>query len=50
MTGRVALAQEAFFSLDAPIERLAAPDVPLPYNIELMKSVLPDAEDRGQNS
>jgi 2-oxoisovalerate dehydrogenase E1 component len=38
------LAREAFFSLDAPIERLAQPDIPLPYNVELMKSVLPTAE------
>jgi 2-oxoisovalerate dehydrogenase E1 component len=38
------LAEEAFFSLDAPIERLAVPNIPLPYNVELMKSVLPSAE------
>jgi 2-oxoisovalerate dehydrogenase E1 component len=38
------LAREAFFSLDAPIERLAVPDIPLPYSIELMRSVLPAAD------
>jgi 2-oxoisovalerate dehydrogenase E1 component len=38
------LAQEAFFSLDAPIERLAVPDVPLPYNAGLMESLLPRLE------
>lgn len=38
------LAREAFFSLDAPVERLAVPDVPLPYNVGLMNSVLPSVE------
>lgn len=40
-----ALAREAFFSLDAPIERLAVPDIPLPYSVELMKAVLPGVEE-----
>jgi 2-oxoisovalerate dehydrogenase E1 component len=35
------LAREAFFSLDAPIERLATPDVPIPYNVGLMNIVIP---------
>lgn len=36
------LAGEAFQYLDAPVERLAMPDIPMPYNIEMMKAVLPD--------
>ncbi|MFQ5739326.1 MAG: transketolase C-terminal domain-containing protein [Acidobacteriota bacterium] len=35
------LVKEAFFHLDAPIERLAVPDVPIPYNIGLMAGVVP---------
>lgn len=35
------VAQEAFLSLDAPISRLAIPDVPTPYNVNLMNAVLP---------
>jgi 2-oxoisovalerate dehydrogenase E1 component len=38
------LAREAFFSLDAPIERLATPDVPIPYNVGLMNAVIPNVE------
>jgi 2-oxoisovalerate dehydrogenase E1 component len=38
------IAQEAFFDLDAPIVRLATPDVPLPYNTILMDSVVPTVE------
>jgi 2-oxoisovalerate dehydrogenase E1 component len=38
------LAKDAFFDLDAPIERLATPDIPIPYNIPLMNSILPDVE------
>ncbi len=38
------LAREAFFSLDAPIERLATPDVPIPYNVGLMNVVIPGVE------
>jgi 2-oxoisovalerate dehydrogenase E1 component len=33
--------REAFFSLDAPVERLATPDVPIPYNVDLMNAVIP---------
>jgi 2-oxoisovalerate dehydrogenase E1 component len=36
-----ALAKEAFFDLDAPIERLAMPDVPSPHNPLLLDAVLP---------
>jgi 2-oxoisovalerate dehydrogenase E1 component len=38
------VAKEAFFNLDAPVERLTTPDVPLPYNIPLMDAVLPGVE------
>jgi 2-oxoisovalerate dehydrogenase E1 component len=35
------LAREAFFWLDAPVERIAIPDVPTPYNPSLMAAVVP---------
>lgn len=35
------ISQEAFASLDAPIERLATPDHPVPYNTTLMEVVVP---------
>lgn len=35
------IAQEAFFDLDAPIERLAMPDVPSPHHPGLLDAVLP---------
>ncbi len=35
------LARDAFFELDAPIERLAVPDVPSPHNPLLLEAVLP---------
>jgi len=35
------LAEHAFFSLDAPIERLAMPDVPSPHNPALLDAVVP---------
>jgi len=38
------LAKEAFFDLDAPIERLAMPDVPSPHNPLLLDAVLPNAD------
>jgi 2-oxoisovalerate dehydrogenase E1 component len=38
------LAEEAFLSLDAPIARMAIPDVPTPYNVALMNAVLPQPE------
>ncbi|MCW9706158.1 alpha-ketoacid dehydrogenase subunit alpha/beta [Fodinibius salsisoli] len=38
------LSQEAFKYLDASIERLTMPDIPMPHNVGLMNSVLPDAE------
>jgi len=33
--------EQAFADLDAPISRIATPDVPIPYNIGLMDAVLP---------
>jgi 2-oxoisovalerate dehydrogenase E1 component len=38
------LARECFWFLDAPIERLAVDDVPMPYHPSLLDAVLPDAE------
>jgi 2-oxoisovalerate dehydrogenase E1 component len=35
------LAREAFFHLDAPIERVTMPDVPSPHSSLLLESVLP---------
>ncbi len=35
------VAKECFFNLDAPIERIAVPDVPLPYNVGLLNALLP---------
>jgi len=35
------IAAEAFTDLDAPVERLATPDIPIPYSVPLMDSVLP---------
>lgn len=38
------VAQDAFTYLDAPVERLAMPDVPVPHNLGLMDAVVPSAE------
>jgi len=38
------LAKEAFFELDAPIERLAMPDIPVPFNNQLMDAAIPNCE------
>ncbi len=35
--------QQAFTFLDAPIKRIATPDIPIPYNINMMNSVIPNA-------
>jgi 2-oxoisovalerate dehydrogenase E1 component len=35
------IAEQAFTHLDAPIARLATPDVPIPYNIPMMEHILP---------
>jgi 2-oxoisovalerate dehydrogenase E1 component len=36
------IAKEAFFDLDAPVERLAMPDVPSPHSPLLLEEVLPN--------
>jgi 2-oxoisovalerate dehydrogenase E1 component len=41
------LAREAFWFLDAPIERLAVEDVPMPYHPVLLEAVLPSVESIG---
>ena len=38
------IASQAFTDLDAPVERLATPDIPIPYNIGLMEAALPSVE------
>jgi 2-oxoisovalerate dehydrogenase E1 component len=38
------IAKEAFFDLDAPIERLAMPDIPSPHSPVLLEEVLPSAD------
>jgi len=38
------LMKEAFQFLDAPVERLTMPNIPMPYNVGLMNSVLPNEE------
>ncbi|MFA9460371.1 alpha-ketoacid dehydrogenase subunit beta [Thiohalorhabdus methylotrophus] len=38
------LNEECFFELDAPPVRVTAEDVPMPYNHELEKAALPDAD------
>ena len=36
------IAREAFWTLDAPVDRLAVEDVPMPYHEHLLSAVLPD--------
>ena len=36
--------EQAFHSLDAPIKRIATPDIPIPYNIRMMNAVIPGIE------
>jgi 2-oxoisovalerate dehydrogenase E1 component len=38
------VAQECFFDLDAPVTRLAMPDIPSPHNPALMEWALPSVE------
>ena len=38
------IAKEAFWSLDAPVDRLAVEDVPMPYHPVLLDAVLPSAD------
>ncbi len=39
------VAEEAFTDLDAPLARMAVPDVPIPYNMGLMNAALPQVAD-----
>jgi 2-oxoisovalerate dehydrogenase E1 component len=39
------VASESFFDLDAPVERIAMPDVPSPHNPILLEAVLPSIDD-----
>lgn len=39
-----AIMKEAFTYLDAPVDRVTMPDIPVPYNVGLMESVLPNEE------
>src|SRR5206468_1704551 len=38
------IAKEAFWTLDAPVDRLAVEDVPMPYHPVLLEAALPDAD------
>lgn len=38
------LAQEAFWHLDAPVQRLAPRDIPVPYHPELLAAVIPTSD------
>ena len=42
------VAKEAFWWLDAPVDRLAVEDVPMPYHSTLLDAVLPSAEAIGE--
>ncbi|HEY4647121.1 MAG TPA: transketolase C-terminal domain-containing protein [Steroidobacteraceae bacterium] len=42
------LAKEAFFSLDAPIERLTMPDIPSPHSPHLLAAVVPSIDSIAQ--
>ena len=43
-----AISDDLFHYLDAPVKRLAFPDIPVPYNVKLMNSVLPDEASIGE--
>jgi 2-oxoisovalerate dehydrogenase E1 component len=38
------VARDSFLNLDAPIERVTAPDLPVPYNVDLMNAVIPSVD------
>jgi 2-oxoisovalerate dehydrogenase E1 component len=40
-----AVTQDAFWYLDAPVERLAPKDIPMPYHPDLLAAVLPDVKE-----
>jgi len=35
------IASQAFSDLDAPVERIGVPDIPIPYNIRMMEAIVP---------
>jgi 2-oxoisovalerate dehydrogenase E1 component len=35
------VASQAFTDLDAPVERIGVPDIPIPYNIRMMNAIVP---------
>jgi 2-oxoisovalerate dehydrogenase E1 component len=39
------VARDGFWGLDAPVDRLAPEDVPMPYNTGLLRAVLPSAQE-----
>jgi 2-oxoisovalerate dehydrogenase E1 component len=39
-----AIMREAFEALDAPVARLTMPDIPVPYNVDLMNAVVPGVD------
>jgi pyruvate dehydrogenase E1 component beta subunit len=39
------ISEEAFFSLDYPVQRLGVPDVPTPFSPSLEDEILPDTDD-----
>ena len=42
------IGRESFFDLDAPVERLGVPNIPLPYNVALMEAILPTVDSIAQ--
>jgi 2-oxoisovalerate dehydrogenase E1 component len=38
------VAKEAFWQLDAPVDRLCVDDVPMPYHPDLLSAVLPSPD------
>ncbi len=43
--------EEIFTDLDAPVQRLTTPDISIPFNIGMMKAVLPsDEKPSGENT
>jgi len=38
------IVSQAFTSLDAPVERMGMPDIPVPFNLAMMEAVLPTAQ------
>jgi 2-oxoisovalerate dehydrogenase E1 component len=42
------VANECFLHLDAPVDRLAVEDIPIPYNVPMMESVVPSTSQISQ--